>query len=196
MSILPADLVHAAEQTIALLVERDLTVTVAESCTGGLIAACLTAVPGASAVFERGFVTYANAAKETMLGVPAELIAEHGAVSEVVACAMAHGALVNAPAGVALAVTGIAGPGGGSAEKPVGLVHVAVARRLGEDPAAEDPDVEILHKRFQFLGDRDHVRRATVSAALDLLAAMLEEAVEDDPDQTAAQPAEDSPEGP
>lgn len=186
MTTLPTDLLGAAEQAIALLTARGLRIAVAESCTGGLIGACLTAVPGASAVVERGFITYSNAAKETMLGVPAELIEDHGAVSEVVACAMAHGALVNAPAEVSLAITGIAGPGGGSADKPVGLVHVAVARRLAG--TSDDPELEILAKRFQFLGDRDHVRRAGVSAALDLLAAMLEEAADDQPQETPERP--------
>ncbi|WP_375455529.1 CinA family protein [uncultured Methylobacterium sp.] len=122
------------------------TIATAESCTGGLVAGLLTAVPGSSAVVERGFVTYSNAAKAEMIGVPAALIATHGAVSEPVARAMAAGARAASRAAVAVAVTGIAGPGGGSAEKPVGLVHFALAaggavrhreRRYGDLSRAE-----------------------------------------------------------
>jgi nicotinamide-nucleotide amidase len=101
----------------------------AESCTGGLIAAVLTSIAGASTVFERGFITYSDASKTELLGVPPELIAEHGAVSEPVARAMAEGALAHSHADIAVSVTGIAGPTGGSAAKPVGLVHFACARR-------------------------------------------------------------------
>ena len=110
---------------------RGLKIATAESCTGGLIAAILTEVPGSSDVFERGFVTYSNEAKTEMLGVPAELIARHGAVSEEVARAMAEGALQHSRADIAVAVTGVAGPGGGTAARPVGLVHLAAARRGG-----------------------------------------------------------------
>lgn len=140
---------------------RYLTLAAAESCTGGLIAAALTAVPGASDVFERGFVTYSNAAKTAMLDVPEELIARRGAVSMDVALAMAEGALKRSPADVAVAVTGIAGPSGGTEVKPVGLVHVAAARRGGAR----------LHEECRF-GDigRDAVREATVRRALELAA--------------------------
>ena len=110
---------------------RRLKLATAESCTGGLIAAILTEVPGSSDVVERGFVTYSNEAKTEMLGVPAELIARYGAVSEEVARAMVLGALAHSRADIAVAVTGVAGPGGGSAAKPVGLVHLAAARRDG-----------------------------------------------------------------
>ncbi len=136
----------------------------AESCTGGMIAAALTDIAGSSDVVERGFVTYSNAAKSEMLGVPADLIARVGAVSEEVARAMAMGALVHAPVDLAIAVTGIAGPGGGSAGKPVGLVHFGVARR----------GVPTHTEHHVFPGDRDAVRRATVLRALEMLLAAAE----------------------
>lgn len=138
---------------------RRLTLVTAESCTGGMIAAALTAVAGSSDVVDRGFVTYSNQAKMDLLGVPAGMLAQFGAVSEPVARAMAEGALEHSSADVAVAVTGIAGPGGGSAEKPVGLVHMAAARRGGPT----------LHGLHQFPGDRDAVRQAAVAAALALL---------------------------
>ena len=128
----------------------------AESCTGGLIAAACTDLAGSSDWFERGFVTYSNEAKTELLGVDAALIAAHGAVSEPVALAMATGALAHSRADWTVAVTGIAGPGGGSAEKPVGLVWLAWCRRGGE-PQAE---------RHVFPGDRAAVRGATVARAL------------------------------
>jgi nicotinamide-nucleotide amidase len=140
-------------------------IATAESCTGGLIAGALTAVAGSSAVVERGFVTYTNQAKSEMLGVPPRLIEEHGAVSEVVARAMAEGALERSPADLTVAVTGIAGPGGGSETKPVGLVHLAVSRR----------GHATKHARAVFAGDRTEIRLATVDRALDMLLEMLEE---------------------
>jgi len=142
-----------------------LSVATAESCTGGLIAASLAAVPGASAALERGFVTYSNEAKTEMLGVPAELIATYGAVSKPVALAMAEGALAHSPADIAVAVTGIAGPDGGSPEKPVGLVHIAAARRGGA----------VLHeeKRYGDLG-RHEIQAQTVLDALALLRRLLD----------------------
>ena len=139
---------------------RRLRIATAESCTGGMIAAALTDIAGSSDVFERGFVTYSNEAKTQQVGVPADLIAHHGAVSVHVAREMAAGALKHSGADVAVAVTGIAGPGGGSEVKPVGLVYIAVARRDG-DPAIE---------RHQFRGDRAEVRKATVERALEMLA--------------------------
>lgn len=141
-----------------------LTIATAESCTGGLIAAALTAIPGSSAVFDRGYVTYSNEAKTEMLCVPADLIARRGAVSADVARAMAEGALKHSKADLAVAVTGIAGPDGGSAEKPVGLVHIAAARRGGAR----------LHEEMRY-GDigRDNVRYKTVASALALLARLL-----------------------
>uniref|UniRef100_UPI0005B2B20D CinA family protein n=1 Tax=Methylobacterium sp. B34 TaxID=95563 RepID=UPI0005B2B20D len=129
-------------------------------CTGGLVAGLLTAVPGSSAVLERGFVTYSNDAKAEAIGVPIDLIRRHGAVSEPVARAMAAGALAASRASVAVAITGIAGPGGGSAEKPVGLVHFGLSRRDGE--------TRHLERRYGDLG-RAGIRRAAVADALGLL---------------------------
>src|SRR5215469_5853263 len=108
--------------------ERSLRIVTAESCTGGLVAGAICQIPGASDIFERGFVTYSNRAKQEMLGVPGDLIADYGAVSEPVARMMAEGALAESNAHVAVAITGIAGPGGGTRMKPVGLVHIATAR--------------------------------------------------------------------
>ncbi|RZU00668.1 CinA family protein [Rivibacter subsaxonicus] len=138
---------------------KGLRVASAESCTGGLIAAACTSIAGSSDWFERGFVSYSNAAKSELLGVDARLIAAEGAVSEPVALAMAEGALIHSPADLVVAVTGIAGPGGGSASKPVGLVWLAIARR-GLQPRAE---------RLQLKGDRAAVRAQTVRIALERL---------------------------
>lgn len=137
----------------------------AESCTGGLIAGALTEIAGSSDVVDRGFVTYSNEAKMQMLGVPAEILTAHGAVSEQTARAMALGALANSDAGVSVAVTGVAGPGGGSAEKPVGLVHFAAAT----------PDGIIAEHRV-FEGDRGTVRHKTVLHALKIMLARTEAA--------------------
>ena len=153
------DLVARARRTLALFEEKRLRIATAESCTGGLIAAALTAVPGSSAVVERGFVTYSNEAKAEAIGVPPDLIAAHGAVSEPVARAMAEGALARSRADIAVSVTGVAGPGGGSAEKPVGLVHFACARR--------GHPVSHVERRFGDTG-RDAIRAASVMQALDL----------------------------
>lgn len=152
-----------AETVLARCRAQGLLLATAESCTGGMIVAALTDIAGSSDVVERGFVTYSNAAKTALLGVPAALIVRHGAVSAEVAAAMATGALAHAPVDLAIAVTGIAGPGGGTAEKPVGLVYLALARRGG---AAQ---VE----RQIFPGDRAAVRRATVERALTLCAAAV-----------------------
>ena len=137
-----------------------LTLATAESCTGGLIAGCLTEIAGSSDVVERGFVTYSNAAKNELLGVPAALIAEVGAVSAEVAAVMASGALAHSAADVAVSATGIAGPGGATPGKPVGLVYLGSCRR-GREATSE---------RHLFPGDRAAVRLAAVQAALDLLA--------------------------
>ena len=155
-----------AERAAALLKRYEaagLRIATAESCTGGLVAARLTEIPGSSTVVDRGFVTYSNAAKTEMLGVPAGLIAQHGAVSEAVARAMAEGALARSGADVAVAVTGIAGPGGATAAKPVGLVHFAVAR-AGE--------TAVLERRYGDLG-RSEIRETAVGDALALLEGAL-----------------------
>lgn len=143
---------------------RGLTLAVAESCTGGLVAGTLTAIPGSSDVFDRAFITYSNNAKTTMLGVPAALIETHGAVSEEVALAMVEGVLAHAPVDLALSVTGIAGPGGRETQKPVGLVYFAGAKR-GEAPVSE---------RMLF-GDagRAEVRALSVECGLRLLASLV-----------------------
>ena len=144
---------------------RGLMIALAESCTGGMVAAALTDVAGSSAVVERGFVTYSNAAKRDLLGVPAELIGRHGAVSEPVARAMAEGARAASPADLAVAVTGVAGPGGGTPEKPVGLVWFATAMRGAETRSTE--------RRFDDLGRRA-VRLEATRTALQLLLERLD----------------------
>ena len=155
----PADIEILARKVVEAGAARGLMVATAESCTGGLVSGALTAVPGSSAVVERGFVTYSNAAKSELLGVPAALIDEHGAVSGPVARAMAEGALARSAAGVAVAVTGVAGPGGGSPDKPVGLVHFAAAGPEG---------VVHVERRFGDIG-REAVRLDSVRVALELL---------------------------
>ncbi len=139
---------------------RNLRLATAESCTGGLIAGLFTEIAGSSDVFERGFVTYSNDAKHELLGIPKNLLDVHGAVSEQVARAMALGALKHSHADIVIAVTGIAGPGGATETKPIGLVHVAIARK----------DCAAVHRVFEF-GDigRTEVRLATLDAALTLL---------------------------
>jgi nicotinamide-nucleotide amidase len=145
---------------------RGLTVATAESCTGGLVSGALTEIPGSSDVVDRGFVTYSDAAKEAMLGVSAAVLERHGAVSRETAEAMAAGALGNSHADLAVAVTGIAGPGGGSAEKPVGLVYFAAAARDGRRIHRE--------KRFGDIG-RSTVRAQSVAEALAMLEALATE---------------------
>ncbi|WGM31104.1 CinA family protein [Brevundimonas sp. NIBR11] len=155
----PDDIQQMAAAVIAAASARGWTVATAESCTGGLIAGALTAVAGSSAVMDRGFVTYSNAAKSEMLGVPAETVLTFGAVSEPTARAMAAGARVTAGVDLAVSVTGIAGPGGGSDEKPVGLVHFGCAGAEGVSHEAH---------RFGDLG-RERVRLESVRVALGLL---------------------------
>jgi nicotinamide-nucleotide amidase len=120
-----AELRQSAEKLLELCRSKGLMIATAESCTGGLLAALLTEIPGSSRVFERGYVTYSNEAKAELLGVGRDLIARHGAVSEAVAVAMAEGCLSQSPASIAVSITGVAGPGGGTVEKPVGLVYLA-----------------------------------------------------------------------
>lgn len=148
-----------ARRVIDALVSRNQMMVTAESCTGGLIAATLTEIAGSSAAVFGGFVTYANRAKIELIGVEEELIERWGAVSESVARAMAEGARETAEVDVAVAVTGIAGPGGGSAEKPVGLVYLACATADG---------TQVIERRFGDIG-RQAVREATVKAALELV---------------------------
>lgn len=155
----PQDIQQTAAAVIAEASRLGWTVATAESCTGGLVAGALTAVAGSSAVVDRGFVTYSNAAKSELLSVSEAAIAEHGAVSELVARAMASGARTVAGVDLAVSITGIAGPGGGSPEKPVGLVHFACAGPLG-----------VVHeaRRFGDIG-REEVRLESVRVALGLL---------------------------
>ena len=155
----PGDIAAAARSLIDEARAAGLTLTTAESCTGGLVAAAICSIPGASDVFHRGVVTYANDAKTQMLGVPEALLAAHGAVSEPVARAMAAGALAASGADLAVAVTGIAGPGGGSADKPVGTVHFCVVGRGFSE-----------HRHAVFANqDRAEVQLAAVSTALEML---------------------------
>ena len=153
-------LLARAEALVAAYAAAGRRIATAESCTGGLVAGLLTAVQGSSAVLERGFVTYSNAAKSESLGVPAALIAAHGAVSKATARAMAEGALAHSRADVAVAITGIAGPGGGSAAKPVGLVHFGLA--------ATGEATRHVERRYGDLG-RGEIRRLAVGDALGLL---------------------------
>jgi nicotinamide-nucleotide amidase len=152
-----------AEEVFALLLERGLKLTTAESCTGGMAAAAITDIAGSSKVFERGFVTYSNEAKTELLSVAATLLAQHGAVSAEVAVAMAEGALSHSRADIAVSITGIAGPDGGSAEKPVGLVHFAVATRSASTHAVQ---------RFGNLA-RSEIRMKATAFALSLVLAQL-----------------------
>ena len=149
-----------AERVLAEARKRGLKIATAESCTGGMVCAALTDIAGSSDVFERGFVTYSNESKQAMLGVPADTIAAHGAVSTETARAMAEGAIRNSRADIAVAITGVAGPGGGSAEKPVGLVCFAIARK----------EKATLERRQQFIdGGRSAIRQDATRMALELL---------------------------
>jgi nicotinamide-nucleotide amidase len=148
-----------AEEVLTQARRAKLKLATAESCTGGLIAGVLTEIAGSSDVVDRGYVTYSNQAKCDLLGVAVETLIAHGAVSEPVARAMAEGAVNHSGADLAISVTGIAGPGGGSAAKPVGLVHLACARK----------GYDTLHERHVFVGDRGAVRTAAVKAALKLI---------------------------
>lgn len=164
MSLFQPELLERANQIVERARAAKLMIATAESCTGGLVAALLTEVPGSSAVLERGFVTYSNVAKAELLGIDPLLIERHGAVSEAVAEAMAVGAVRAAHAQIAVSVTGVAGPGGGSEMKPVGLVHFGGA--MGDT---------LLHReeRFGDLG-REGIRLASVSTALSILEELLE----------------------
>ncbi len=161
----PDHLIMAARLILADCEERRLKIVTAESCTGGLVAGCLTEVAGSSKVLERGYVVYSNRAKEDMLGVPGDLIADAGAVSEAVVRMMAEGALAESRANVSIAITGVAGPGGGTRLKPVGLVHFAAARE----------NRSIIH-RMEMYGDigRSEIRMAAVETAFEVLRQIID----------------------
>jgi len=158
------ELVLLAEVLLDLCASKSLTIVTVESCTGGLLAACMTAVPGSSNVVERGFITYSNEAKTELVGVEPALIRQYGAVSAAVAEAMARGGLEHAPVDLAASITGVAGPGGGTTTKPVGLVYIAVASR--------DGSVEVRENHFQ--GNRNAVRIAATQVALEMLTSAAE----------------------
>ena len=155
---LPEALTAKAGEVLELCRLHGVMLATAESCTGGLVAAALTAIPGSSSVVERGFVTYSNQAKTEMIGVPEALIEAHGAVSAQVARAMAEGAVAHSRADIGLSITGIAGPDGGTAAKPVGTVHIAAAQG----------GALTLHRACLFQGDRDSVREQSALAVLEL----------------------------
>jgi nicotinamide-nucleotide amidase len=161
--MISAALLDESAALLAACRARGWMLATAESCTGGLIAAALTAIAGSSDVVDRGFVTYSNEAKMELLGVPGALIAEHGAVSEPVARAMAEGALARSRATATIAVTGIAGPGGGTVAKPVGLVWFGLAQR----------GATVHTERVVFPGDRSAIREATVAHAFALIGARV-----------------------
>jgi len=154
-----------AEKLLKICEDQGLKIATVESCTGGLLAGLLTAVPGSSAVVERGYVTYSNEAKAEEVGVDPALIEAHGAVSREVAQAMATGALDHAPVDLTASITGVAGPGGGTASKPVGLVYIGVARR--------GAGAEVRENRFD--GDRDAIRAESVRVALEMLLTLAEQ---------------------
>jgi len=156
----PLEIETHARLLIEEVRDRHLRIVTAESCTGGLVAGAICSIPGASDVFERGFVTYTNRAKEEMLGVAGDMLADFGAVSEPVARMMAEGALANSRAHIAVAITGVAGPGGGSPMKPVGTVHLATARSTAG----------IRHRHEVFDGpNRLDIQLAAVAVALEML---------------------------
>ena len=162
-SMFPLEINSKASSILKVCKQKGITIITAESCTGGLIAGCLTEIPGSSSVIEGGFVTYSNRAKVSMLSVKLEQLDQYGAVSEEVARSMAEGALGSSKADIAVACTGVAGPGGATNTKPVGLVHLSCALR--KHPT--------LHKRCNFSGGRSTIRLATVKAAFELIEAQL-----------------------
>ena len=146
------------EQIIALLIENNITISTAESCTGGLLGSFITSVSGVSSIYGYGFITYANEAKEHLLGVPHETLQTYGAVSYQTACAMAKGARLKSGSDIAVSITGIAGPTGGSAEKPVGLVYIAISDKNGEE-----------YRKLNLSGNRDAVRSQTCDKVFELI---------------------------
>jgi nicotinamide-nucleotide amidase len=169
------DMIEAAALLIKACTEKTLTVATAESCTGGLVAGAMTAVPGSSAVLDRGFVTYSNAAKQQMLGVPLATLKQYGEVSRQTAEAMARGVLAKSKVDLAVAITGIAGPGGGTPEKPVGLVHFAAESRNGTS----------MHAAKRFTGTRTEVRHRSVVQALRMLKELADDEAVKKPRKTA-----------
>ncbi len=153
-----SDYIQAASDLLELYKENGLKLATAESCTGGLLAALITDIPGSSEVFAGGFVTYSNELKTNILGVSEELLAEHGAVSADVACAMAQGTIDRTGVDYAVALTGIAGPGGGNEEKPVGMVYIAVAGKNS-----------VMGKKNMFYGNRSQIRASAVLKAIEML---------------------------
>ena len=172
----PQETLDLAAELVAVCRTKDVLIGTAESCTGGLIAGAITSVSGASSVFERGLNTYSNVAKTELLGVSLEDIATHGAVSSRVARQMAEGVLQVAPVYLTTAVTGIAGPGGGTEDKPVGTVHIAAAYakhgRQGDHGARRREHV-LRDQEFVFQGNREAVRLATVNEALKMMLKLL-----------------------
>ena len=174
MATLPRDLTDMAKVVINEARKDGKTISTAESCTGGLISSCLTDIPGSSEAFLCGFVTYGNEVKTHLLGVPSDAIIEFGAVSDIVAATMAEGALAKSGSDLAISVTGIAGPHGGSKEKPVGLVYLSLAQL----------EKDTVIKRYVFAGTRDDIRRSTVGAALELILGSLREGSDKDDEET------------
>ena len=167
MNDLPTDLVDLAKEVLDAAKAQKKRIVTAESCTGGLLGGCLTSSAGSSEVMDCGFITYSNESKSRLLGVPRDAIESFGAVSDLVASAMAEGALAQTDADLAVSITGIAGPGGGTKDKPVGLVYMAIAQT----------DRDALVKRYIFAGTRSDIRRAAVGAAMELLLGSLKENV-------------------
>jgi len=155
----PQNFYHETQELLHTCSEKDLKIAVAESCTGGLIGGLITAIPGSSDVFDRGFIAYTNQAKGELLGVPAHIFMVQGAVSKECACAMAEGAIERSKASLGISATGIAGPSGATADKAVGLVHIACART----------GFATLHEQYNFKGDREHVREQAVAHAIKLM---------------------------
>ena len=150
-----------AAKLVELFIQKEFRLATIESCTGGLLSSAITQVSGSSAVIDRGFITYSNKSKIEMVGVKPDLIKKFGAVSAEVAAAMAKGGLYSSNADITIAVTGIAGPGGGTSEKPVGLVHIATASNIIEE--------DIIKKSFMFSGDREEVRMQSALESFNLL---------------------------
>jgi len=165
MNDLPTDLTDLAKEVLNAAKAQKKRIVTAESCTGGLLGGCLTANAGSSDVIDCGFITYSNESKSRLLGVPRDAVENFGAVSDIVASAMAEGALAQTDADMAVSITGIAGPGGGTKEKPVGLVYMALA----------ETNTDAVVKRYVFAGTRGDIRRAAVGAAMELLLGRLKE---------------------